>query len=238
MARLLIQPLDLSQFTPDEQTRNPGFGDLVNSELAGIADDTDGVDQEITAVLGLVDLLDAAGAAQDADLDAILALLDLAQPGHVDQAFNDFAGAQPGAEGFVAGVTSIAVPTIERVPMVAPNGQSVITIGAPPEQGGTAKAGAPQYTLLLPLPLFVPAVHAITPLNLGGPNPPFVGIESIELLPDASGQRKYTIRVLINPARAGSFNAVVYYSVNIDIPGFGGAATIQRTLPFTVLVEA
>jgi hypothetical protein len=123
--------------------------------------------------------------------------------------------------------------------MVLPNGGATITFGGPPETGGVAHAGGAPYTLHLPVIVHSAASRNARALALVGPNPPFVGVEtgtgplSVETL--ASGQTWWVAHIRINPAHAGNFQAGLSYQVDVTIAGISG--TLQRTLPFEVVIS-
>lgn len=186
----------------------------------------------------LADVVDGFTAAGDANLDAIL--LELDQLGHeqVSQAFDDFAGAQPGATSLVGGVEGVAVPSLGVVPMVLPNGQATITFGGAPGAGGVPTAGSPQYTLHLQVLGVNPGVHQVRALSLVGPDPPFLGVQTglgpLAVETGADGKQYWVALVGINPAVAGQFTATLYYAADVTLTGSSG--TVQRTLPFEVVV--
>ena len=188
----------------------------------------------------LADSIDALALASDSQLTLILEELDsVVGTSDAEQAYSDFAGAQPGATSLLGGVSGIPLPAVGAVPMTLPNGQATITFGGPPEQGGPAVAGSAAYTLHLPVLRAGPGVRGVSAQALAGPNPPFVGVEtgtgpmSVETLAD--GTRWWVARVLINPASAGQFTATLYYAADATLAGLSGV--FQRALPFEVVVE-
>lgn len=214
---------------------NPGFGDLASSFLDALDPATDGSDQLESDAAAAVDLLDTIGAGLDATLDTILLLLDQAQPQPVNDALAAFASAQPGAEGFVGDVAGVAVPALGQVPIIGPGGSTVITPGAPPEQGGVAPTGGAAYVLRYPVPYVLGAPHAIDTSRLTGPNPPFAALQGYELGTDAAGRRQVYALIEINPAQAGTFNGTITAQVAITVTGAGGVVDV--TVPVTVVVQ-
>lgn len=230
-------PLDPTD-TPTIDT-NPGFGDLASSYLDALDPATDGSDQIASDAAAAADALDTVGTAMDATLDSILVLLDQAQPGPVDSALDTFAGAQPGAQGFVDGVNGVDVPAIGSIPLTLPNGGATLTFGGSPATGGVPTAGSQPYTLHLRVLPAGAGVHQVRALNLVGPNPPFVGVETglgpMVVETAADGRQYWVALVDINPAQAGQFTATLYYAADVTITGISG--TVQRTLPFEVVVQ-
>lgn len=74
----IIQPLDLADFAVTPETTNPGFADLVNSEVGDAASPLDGFDDVFAELSALVDALDSG-----------LALLAGADGGTLDDTFAD-----------------------------------------------------------------------------------------------------------------------------------------------------
>jgi hypothetical protein len=222
--------------TPPSFTPSPTFSaqacDLLGSELCSAMDPLESIDllpDVLTAVDGLT-------AAADANLDAILLELDTVlgqQP--INDAFDSFSGAQPGATSLLGDVENTAVPAIGQVPMVLPDGQATITFGGSPATGGVPTAGSAQYVLHLPLLGVNPGIHSLTVNNFSGPNPPFGGVQPTPAQEVVNGKLMYVALVTVNPAVAGTFTGTVYYLVNVTISGITG--TLQRQLPFQVVVE-
>jgi hypothetical protein len=235
MARkLLIDPLDLSQFTPDT-TSNPGFTDLATSALGDSASDADGWDDAVSDGLGLVDALDRATAAMDADLDAILALLAESDTGAAEQHLVDYQATIPAGEQLVSDAGALSAPELRPLALVEPAGQATITLGGPPEQGGVPKAGGQPYTLHLALLGTRGGIHNVDADGGSGPNPPFAGFGPVVKETGADGIERWTYLVQINPQTPGTYTGVAQYQVNLTITGITG--TITRTLPFQVVIS-
>lgn len=231
-------PLDPSDVPLN--TQQPTFSQVACETLVSECDQPDPI-SAIDELPAIADTIDALAAASDSQLAAILDELDsVVGTNDQEQAFSDFAGAQPGAEQLVGGVAGVDVPAAGQIPMVLPNGAATITFGGPPAQGGPAVAGSAQYTLHLRVLAVGAGVHQVRALELTGPNPPFVGVETgtgplaIETGPD--GKQYWTALVLINPAAGGQFTAVLYYAADVTLTGLTG--TVQRTLPFEVVVTS
>jgi hypothetical protein len=188
---------------------------LLGQDLCSGMDPISSVD-ELSA---LVDTIDGLSTAADSQLDAIL--LELDQLGHdqVQTAFDDFSGAQPGAESLLGDVTSVALPALGTVPIVAPDGSPVVTFGAPPTQGGNATSGAAPYVLRHPIPFAFDPARLVGPAVLTGPNPPFVKLDGFHQDTPAQGVRGWVALIEINPARVGSFSATLAYSLAITLTG-------------------
>jgi hypothetical protein len=225
-------PLDPSD-VPTVDT-NPGFTDLASSYLDALDPSADGSEQIANDAAAAVDTLETVGTAMDVTLDSILVLLDQAQPQKVDDALGTFAGAQPGAQGFVDDVNGLTVPAIGQVPMTLPNGGAAITFGAPPETGGVAQPGAAEYVLHLPVVSAAGSLRNVQAYNLIGPNPPFVTVAQDLVFEMVNGAPMWVALVTINPAAAGQFTATLYYQGDITITGISGR--FQRQLLFQVVV--
>lgn len=226
--------------TPPTINNSPTFTDTASSILDDLATDADGFDSAVSDASALVEAIDVLAAASDSQLALILEELDSVvgqQP--INDALDAFDGAQPGATALLGDVSGIATPALGQVPMVLPNGAATITFGGPPEQGGPATAGAAPYTLHLRVLRAGPGGIPPRALELTGPNPPFVGVET-GLGPmlretESDGSTWWVAPVLINPTQAGQYTAVLYYALDATIAGISG--TFQRTLPFEVVVE-
>lgn len=184
---------------------------------------------------GLVTTIDGLTTAADSQLDAIL--LELDQLGHdqVNQAFNDFAGAQPGAEQLLGGGDALLVPVVGSVALLQPNGEASVVLGGPPEAGGVAHAGAAAYTRHLALSPVAGNVQNVAADGGDGPDPPFAqwGPVVQELGPD--GRTWWVYHVGINPAHAGTFTGTARYQVHATIAGITG--TFHLTRVFQVVVQ-
>ena len=121
-------PLDPTppQFGPPSPTFEESACSLLGQDLCGGMDPISAID-ELSA---LVDSIDALTSAADANLDAILLELDQLGQDQVSKAFDDFAGAQPGAEQLVAGVTGLALPALGTVPLTLPTARLPLPLAA------------------------------------------------------------------------------------------------------------
>jgi hypothetical protein len=232
--KLLIEPLDLSQFTPDT-TSNPGFTDLATSALGDSASDADGWDDAVSDGLGLVDALDRATAAMDQDLDAILLLLAESDTGAAEQHLVDYQSTIPAGEQLVADAQGLSAPALEPLALVQPNGQASVTFGGPPEGGGVVGAGAAPYVRHLLLFGVGPGVHNVDADGGDGPNPPFTSWGPVVQETQPNGRQAWVYLININPAQAGTFTGIARYQANITITGITG--TFHLTKVFQVVVE-
>jgi hypothetical protein len=230
----LIPTLDPGGFTPD--TTDPGFAKLAADTLGDLASAADGWDSAVQDTEGGITGLEELATAADADLAAILLLLDQQDPAAIGGQIDDFAGAQPQGEQLLGDVTGVSVPALGALALTYPNGSASLTFGGPPETGGVVHAGDPQYELHLQLVPAGPGIHNVTPTGLDGPNPPFGGIDHIGLEAGADGRQYWVAVVLINPAAAGQFTGTVKYDADVTITGISGTA--HRTFPFEVVIEA
>lgn len=121
------------------------------------------------------------------------------------------------------------------IPMVYPDGQGTMTIGGPPEYGGTVKVGYPQYALHLPVAFAGPGVRGVSIDHVDGPNPPFIAANYGVIQETIGGVLRYVALVAVNPSRVGTFNGVLYYNLDASITGFSGV--FKRTFAFQVVVQ-
>jgi hypothetical protein len=204
---------------------------LLGQDLCSGMDTISSID-ELSA---LVDTIDTFSTAADSQLDAIL--LELDQLGHdqVNNAFDAFSGAQPGAESLLGGVTQLALPALGQIPMVLPNGAATITFGGPPETGGVVHAGAPDYVLHVPLIGALGGTHNVDADGADGPNPPFTSFGPAVRETLANGEQWWVYLVHVHPAHAGNFTAVLHYLANVTITGITG--TLKLSKPIEVVIE-
>lgn len=99
---LLIQPLDLTDFADPGQGPDPGFTELVASELADAGTDADGFDAVVEEMQGFIDAFDAGLAelagADGGDLDTTFAEILTLDPEAVRANAADFAAALPAGD--------------------------------------------------------------------------------------------------------------------------------------------
>lgn len=233
--KLLIDPIDLSQFTPDP-TSNPGFTDLATSALGDSADPSDGFDQVVSDTLGILDAWDALATAQDADLDAILALLNTSDPAPIGVELDAFGGAQPTGQAFLDDINNIGAPTLHSLSMLQPDGGATVVLGGPPSQGGVAQSGGAPYTYHLVLFPVGNGIHNVAANGGQGPDPPFASFGPVVEETDAAGVTHWVYLVQINPQTPGTFTGQAQYQVNLTITGITG--TLTRTQNFQVVIQA
>lgn len=226
-------PLDPTppQFGPPSPTFEESACSILGQDLCGGMDPISSIDD----LAGLVDSIDALTSAADANLDAILLELDQLGQDQVSQAFDDFSGAQPGAESLLGGVTNIALPALGEIPISSPTGQAVVTPGAPAAGGGIAAAGSAPYVLHHPIPFSFDPQRLVGAAQLTGPNPPFVKVAGFNLDDPAKGAGGWAALIEINPAQAGSFAGTLTYSLAITFTGIN--TIIKYSLGITVVVQ-
>lgn len=232
--KLLIQPLDLSQFDQTLTPSNPGFGDLATSELGDSADPSDGFDQVVSDALGLIDSLDTATAAADNDLITILSLLDAALLQQADQHLDDYTATVPQGDALLGDAQGIATPDLGLVPIVMPDGSSTITLGGAPSAGGSVHQGDPAYVLHFPMPGPAGGADVIFPGSMDGPNPPFTGFVGYVREPGPLGQNQWHALINVNPTAVGSFTATLHLTGTITITGI--VAPFTQSTPLVVIV--
>lgn len=226
-------PLDPTppQFGPPSPTFEESTCSLLGADLCAGMDPISAIDE----LDGLVNAIDALTTAADSQLDAILLELDQLGQDKVDQAFDDFSGAQPGAESLLGGVESIAVPQLTSLSMLQPDGGATVVLGGPPEQGGVAHAGGAPYTYHLRLLAVGGGIHNVAANGGSGANPPFAGFGPVVEETGTDGKQYWVYHVQINPQQKGTYTAQAQYLVNLTITGVSG--TIQRTTTFQVVIE-
>lgn len=233
---LLIKPLDLSQFDETLPDQGGTFTDLANQELAGTDDDLAGIDSDVADALSLIGVLDAATTAQDADLDAILALLNTQDPAPIGGELDAFGAAQPTGQALLDDINAIPTPQLKSISMLQPDGGAVVVLGGPPSQGGVAQSGGAPYTYHLVLFPIGNGIHNVDADGGQGPNPPFASFGPVVQETDAAGVTHWVYLVQINPQTPGTFTAQAQYIVNVTITGITG--TLTRTQNFQVVIQA
>lgn len=226
-------PLDPTppQFGPPSPTFEESTCSLLGADLCAGMDPISAIDE----LDGLVNAIDALTTAADSQLDAILLELDQLGQQQVSDAFDAFAGAQPGAMSLLGDVTNIALPTLGEIPITSPTGQAVVTPGAPPTAGGIATAGSAPYVLHHPIPFAFDPARLVGGPQLTGPNPPFVRVAGFNLDDPAKGVGGWAALIEINPAHAGNFAGTLSYSLAITFTGI--STIIKYSLGVTVVVQ-
>ena len=228
-------PPPLDDAEPPLTSQEPPFTQIACTTLASECDHPDPISaiDELTAITDTIDVL---AAAADSQLATILQELDtVVGTAEHEQAFTDFAGAQPGATSLLGDVASVPVPELGKLALVLPSGQSAITLGGTPEEGGPVKAGSAPYTLHLPIAHAGGAGPAFYADGGQGSNPPFTGFGPMAVEQGPDGLLWYVFHVGINPVHAGTFTGAVEYHVTTTIAGFTG--TFHLTKLFQILVE-
>jgi hypothetical protein len=226
-------PLDPTppSFGPPSPTFEESACSLLGPDLCGGMDPISAIDE----LSGLVDSIDALTTAADSQLDAILLELDQLGQDKVENAFNDFAGAQPGAMSLIGDVTGVTLPALGEIPISSPTGQAIVTPGAPPSGGGIAPAGAAPYVLHHPIPFNFDPERLVGPAQLSGPNPPFVKLNGFTQDTPAAGGRGWAAEIEINPAHAGTYQATLSYSLAVTLTGIN--TIIKYSEGVTVVVQ-
>lgn len=114
---VFIDPLDVTEFLGGQQNPSPGFTQDVLDTLGNAGDSTDGFDDLVAGVGQLIDGWDQATAAQDADLDAVLALAGQSNPAPLDNSFSAFQGAFDTGNQIVATGSGLATPGLLELPL-------------------------------------------------------------------------------------------------------------------------
>jgi hypothetical protein len=229
----LIPTLDPGSFTADET--DPGFAKFAEDTLGDLASAADGWDAAVGDTTAGITTLEELSTAADADLAAILLLLDQQDPAAIGGQINDFAGDQPTAESLLGDVSGVTVPDLAIVPLVLPNGAATVTFGGDPETGGVVAAGSAPYTRHLQLLAVTPAIHNVDADGGSGPNPPFTSWGAVVQEADATGKLWWVYLVEIDPQAAGTYTGTAQYQVNLTIAGVTGTA--KRSLVFQVVVQ-
>jgi hypothetical protein len=226
-------PLDPTppQFGPPSPTFEESACSLLGPDLCGGMDPISAIDE----LDGLTNAIDALTTAADANLDAIL--LELDQLGHdqVNQAFDDFAGAQPGAQSLLGGVEGIAAPQLGTLSLLQPSGGATVVLGGPPSQGGVAKSGGAPYTYHLQLATVRPGIINIDADGGHGPNPPFASFGPVVQEADTTGKLWWVYLVQINPQQPGTYTAQAQYLFHGTIGGVTGTLTLTKV--FQVVIQ-
>ena len=225
-------PLDPSD--APHGNNSPTFEDaacsLLGQDLCSAMDPISAIDD----LDGLVTAIDGLTTAADSQLDAILLELDQLGQDQVNQAFDDFSGAQPGAESLLGDVTGISTPALGQIPILGPSGAQVVTPGAPPSQGGIAPAGGAPYVLQHPIPFAFDPSRLVGPAELSGPNPPFVKLNGFAQYNPAAGLKGWAAEIEINPAQAGTFAATLTYKLGITLTGINTVVTYNVGITVSV----
>jgi hypothetical protein len=233
--KLLIDPLDLSQFSDKPAATNPGFADLINSELGNQATDGDGYDADVIETLDLIGFFDVLTGVNNTELDAILALLNTSDPAPIGGGLDAFGGAQPTGQGFLDGVDNIATPSLTPLSLLQPSGGATVVLGGPPSTGGVAKPGSPPYTYHLQLFTVRAGIDNVDADGGNGPNPPFASFGPVVKETAADGKLWWVYLIQINPQTPGTYTAQAQYLTHGTF--FGVTGTIRSTRVFQVVIQ-
>jgi hypothetical protein len=193
----LVAPLDPNDLPIMDE--NPGFSDLATSLLGDAGSDTDGFDAVVADAAAGADLIDAAGAAMDAVLDAILLALEAADDSTIDPGMSLLSEDQTTGAEKLAGISG-ALP-----------------FSPPPNLPLTTQAGGGTQTVLYAGDQQQNVVFRITDYQfwlqkqysdpvLAGPNPPFVAMAGWARGDDPA-HPFVDVVLTINPTAEGTFNA-------------------------------
>ncbi len=130
-AKVLIQPLDLSNFDPSTYPSDPGFADLVTQELGDSGTLSDGFDTVWEDLVAIVDALEEG-----------MILLGGADGGDLDDTFADILTVDPTEAGDHVAQLSAAIPDVEGH---VDNLGSPLTAASPPAP--PVASAAPTYSL-------------------------------------------------------------------------------------------
>lgn len=148
--KVFIDPLDLADFNPTGTGTDPGFTQLVQDTLGASGTDADGFDAAVGELFGLIDALDGATAALDADLDALLAIGNNTDPGQLDQHMTDYVGTEADSAHFLSDAQGLAPPALLEMPISAEFGYGpAVPVKELAIDLGTLHVGGPTITYLL-----------------------------------------------------------------------------------------
>jgi hypothetical protein len=227
-------PLGISavSLTPIIVTDPPTFTELVNQTLPDADKQLADLDAKIAEMLAIEAALEADLPNMISDADAIdaalgdFSVIDWGSPEPDFGPVTDYLTAQ--RDGITGTINN--APAIAQVPVIGPDGQPVITVGAPPSQGGEPTAGGAPYVLHHPIPFSFDPSRLVGAAQLSGPNPPFVKLDGFHQDFPAKGLGGWVALIEINPARAGSFTASLQYKLAITLTG------INTIVSYTVAV--
>lgn len=154
---IFIDPLDPADFVPSPPGATPGFTQDVIDTLGNQGDSTDGFEELLAGAGQLIDAWDAAAAASDADLDAVLTLLDATKPDNLDTSVAGYVSTIPYGASVVSDATLLAPPQLLEFPLNA--NMTVGGIAPPASQSavdfGSIKLGS------APLVRFLGSSHSV-----------------------------------------------------------------------------
>lgn len=217
---VFLDPLDVSEFINQPGAGDPGFTKDVIDILGNAGDPSDGFDALLQGAGVLVDAWDAAVAAADSDLDALLALNQHTDTAPLDNSFAAFEGTIPYGEGLVSAATQLTPPQLLELPLtadmvaggiVAPATQSQVDLG-------TLKLGATPLAVLLGTGNPVKAgISGISNVSLPTGDPAIYKLKVVQGNPvevEIGGGNHYkawpyTYTLVVTPSKPGTFIAQV-----------------------------
>lgn len=221
----LVQPLAPADFDLPGSLPDPGFTQLVNDTLDDLGTSADGVDQDITDVLGIIDAFGSALDEQDNALDAVLTALAATDTTPADNAFNDYTATFPAGDALVAGAQELAVPQLG--PLEQAWFSPAVVPAAPPTGGGVqvpgqVTVGDPAFTFKVTRSIDVSQGGTVTGVRLVNPNAVITAAELISVSapyfnPNPPGGHApgnfidVVIGIDIHPVQAGVFQVVILF---------------------------
>lgn len=140
-------PLDNSIIPPADS--DPGFSDLANKYLGDSSTDASLWTDEITGALGTIDSLSSVDSTADADLDAILFLLDIALNTDIDTPTNQYSDAFAGENALPDAISALSPAPLPPLPTTwVPTGATSLNppAGYPAQVPGQITEGDPPFT--------------------------------------------------------------------------------------------
>jgi hypothetical protein len=216
---VFIDPLDVTEFIATPQNTSPGFTQDVIDTLGNAGDSTDGFDQLVAAVGQLIDGWDAATAAQDADLDAVLALAGTTNPAPLDTSFAGYVATIPYGQSLVDSAVQLVPPQLLQLPL-SPNFNP--SIPSPPALSsvdfGTVKLGsAPIVHLIGTSTVTKLGRHGIWNVTFADGDTAIFQLRTVQGPPQKFSDRTgntwvdydFTYNLVMTPAKLGKFVAQV-----------------------------
>lgn len=228
----LVQPLDPADFDLPGSLPDPGFTQLVNDTLGDLGTSADGVDQDITDVLGIIDLFGQALDENDNALDAVLTALAAADTTPADNAFSNYTATFATGDSFVASADALAVPQLgpleqdwfspSSVPVAPPTGSGV-------QVPGQITVGDSAFVFKVTRSFDLFAGGTVQSVDLLNANAVITGATLIstsavytKIPPGGVSPAPFqdaVIGVNVNPVQAGAFEVFIRVNLTKGLPG-------------------
>jgi hypothetical protein len=237
---LLIQPLDLAEFTPSPTEVDPGFLSLFNDTVGNVGAPDDGFEEVQAELQAIVDSLDNAlsllSGQEGGTLDeAFVEILQL-DPTGPDENLADYTSTLPAIGANVDALGAVLAGAVNPTPQPACN----VTGSLPtvqPFEGVTVQAFGVRNTEA--------AAWNVTAVKLTGGDPGFVSVDA--LLPQnvapgdlfvcslaLSGMHQGSFNAVLeltSEERAGTWKICLSYTVGTAPPGGGGCGDCPVCVP-------